>query len=87
MIIFILLLGLFFRLYNLEIFYPWGHDQDLFAWIAKDIIIDDHLRLIGQETSIIGVFIGPIFYYLVAFSMALLAKKNLQHFMRAIPKR
>ena len=71
MIIFILLLGLFFRLYNLEIFYPWGHDQDLFAWIAKDIIIDDHLRLIGQETSIIGVFIGPIFYYLVAFSMAL----------------
>ncbi len=66
----ILLIGLFFRLYKLEIFYPWGHDQDLFAWIAKDILIDRHLRLIGQETSIIGVFIGPLFYYLVAVGMA-----------------
>ncbi len=67
----ILLIGFFLRIYKLEIFYPWGHDQDLFAWIAKDILIDHHFRLIGQETSIIGVFIGPLFYYLVAFSMAL----------------
>lgn len=68
---FILLLGLFFRIYKLEIFYPWGHDQDLFAWIAKDIVVDHHFRLIGQETSVIGVFIGPIFYYLIALSFAL----------------
>ncbi len=67
----ILLLGLFLRIYKLEIFYPWGHDQDLFAWIAKDILIDGHFRLIGQETSIIGVFIGPLFYYLIAVSFAL----------------
>ncbi|MDO8657992.1 MAG: hypothetical protein Q7K55_04580, partial [Candidatus Levybacteria bacterium] len=65
LLILILLLGLFFRIYKLEIFYPWGHDQDLFAWIAKDILIDGHFRLIGQETSIIGVFIGPLFYYLI----------------------
>lgn len=70
-LIFILLLGLFFRTYKLEIFYPWGHDQDLFAWIAKDIVIDHHLRLIGQETSVTGVFIGPIFYYLIAFTFAI----------------
>lgn len=67
----ILLIGLFFRTYKLEIFYSWGHDQDLFAWIAKDIVIDHHFRLIGQETSITGVFIGPLFYYLMASSMAL----------------
>lgn len=67
----IIFLGLFFRLYKLEIFYPWGHDQDLFAWIAKDILIDHHLRLIGQQTTIIGVFIGPIFYYLMALSFAI----------------
>lgn len=70
-LILILLLGLFLRIYKLEIFYPWGHDQDLFAWIAKDILIDHHFRLIGQETSIIGVFIGPLFYYLIAASFAL----------------
>lgn len=67
----IILLGLFFRIYKLEIFYPWGHDQDLFAWIAKDIIVDHHFRLIGQETSITGVFIGPLFYYLIALSFFL----------------
>ena len=70
-LVIILLLGLFFRTYKLEIFYPWGHDQDLFAWIAKDIMIDGHFRLIGQETSVTGVFIGPLFYYLMAFSMAI----------------
>lgn len=67
----ILIIGLSFRLYKLEVLYAWGHDQDLFAWIAKDIVVDHHFRLIGQETSITGVFIGPIFYYLVAISMAL----------------
>jgi 4-amino-4-deoxy-L-arabinose transferase-like glycosyltransferase len=70
-LLFLLLIGLLLRIYKLEIFYPWGHDQDLFAWIAKDILVDGHLRLIGQETSIIGVFIGPLFYYLVAVSFAL----------------
>lgn len=70
-LVLIVLLGLFFRIYKLEIFYPWGHDQDLFAWIAKDILIDHHLRLIGQQTTIIGVFIGPIFYYLMALSFAI----------------
>lgn len=66
----IILFGLFFRLYKLEIFYPWGHDQDLFAWIVKDILIDGHIRLIGQQTTIIGVFIGPLFYYLMGLSFA-----------------
>lgn len=67
----IVLLGLFFRIYKLEIFYPWGHDQDLFAWIAKDIVVDHHFRLIGQETSITGIFIGPIFYYLISLSFTI----------------
>lgn len=67
----IVILGLFFRIYKLEIFYPWGHDQDLFAWIAKDIVIDGHPRLIGQQTTIIGVFIGPVFYYLMALFFAI----------------
>lgn len=78
----ILSLGLLFRIYKLEIFYPWGHDQDLFAWIAKDMIIDHHFRLIGQETSVTGVFIGPIFYYLVAISFAIF---NMNPLSAAVP--
>ncbi|MFA5932918.1 MAG: glycosyltransferase family 39 protein [Microgenomates group bacterium] len=67
----ILLLGLFLRTFKLEIFYSFGHDQDLSAWIAKNIIVDHHLRLIGQETSILGLFIGPLFYYLTAISFGI----------------
>lgn len=60
----ILLIAAFFRFYKLDIFFIFEHDQDLLSWIVKDIWIERHLRLIGQLTSIEGVFIGPLFYYL-----------------------
>lgn len=67
----ILLIGLFFRIYRMPDFFIFEHDQDLFAWIAKDIIADGHFRLIGQLTSIDGLFIGPLFYYILAAFMSL----------------
>lgn len=67
----IILLGLFFRTYKLETFYTFNHDQDLYSWIVKDILVDHHFRLIGQLTSIDGVFIGPLFYYLLVPFFAL----------------
>ena len=42
----------------------YSHDQDLAGWFIKDVVIDKHMRLVGQETSTQGIFIGPIFYYL-----------------------
>ncbi len=63
-LILILLIGLAFRIYKPLQLYMYGHDQDLAGWIVKDILINKHLRLIGQETSSQGVFIGPLFYYL-----------------------
>lgn len=60
----ILAVGLFFRIYKPLELYMYGHDQDLAGWIVKDILANKHLRLIGQETSFQGVFIGPLFYYL-----------------------
>ncbi|MGI5841554.1 MAG: ArnT family glycosyltransferase [Patescibacteria group bacterium] len=59
-------LALFFRLYNIEKYFAFAHDQDLYSWIAKDIINRDPLRLVGQITSVDGVFIGPFYYYLMA---------------------
>ena len=61
----ILLLGLFLRVYGAKAMFMYGHDQDLEGWFIKDIVVNGHLRLIGQETSTQGVFIGPIFYYLL----------------------
>lgn len=64
LIITIILVALFVRSYKpLELF-MYSHDQDLSGWIFKDIFVNHHIRLIGQETSSKGIFIGPIFYYL-----------------------
>lgn len=60
----IFFVGMFFRIYKPLQFYIYAHDQDLAGWIVKDILVNKHLRLIGQETSSQGVFIGPLFYYL-----------------------
>ncbi|MDP3994320.1 MAG: glycosyltransferase family 39 protein [bacterium] len=60
----ILIIGILFRTYKPIQSYMYTHDQDLAGWIVKDILVNKHLRLIGQETSSQGVFIGPLFYYL-----------------------
>lgn len=64
-LIFILLLGLFFRTYQAVERFEFAHDGDLYSWIVKDIVINGHLRLLGQQTSAPGIFIGPLFYYLL----------------------
>lgn len=61
----ILFLALFFRTYHARDLYIFEHDQDLYSFIVKDLLVDKHPRLIGQVTSIEGVFIGPLFYYLL----------------------
>ncbi|OGM12079.1 hypothetical protein A2Z22_03225 [Candidatus Woesebacteria bacterium RBG_16_34_12] len=63
--ILIFLIGLFLRVYKLSSFFQFSHEQDLQAWIVKDILVDHHPRLIGQETSITGFFIGPLYYYML----------------------
>lgn len=64
----ILVIGLIMRIYNFEKSFGFGHDQDLYSWIAKDIVVNKHLRSVGQITSVDGVFIGPLYYYLMALS-------------------
>lgn len=62
---FILLIGLFFRTYQIVERFEFAHDGDLYSWIVKDIVVNHHPRLIGQLTSAEGIFIGPLFYYLL----------------------
>jgi hypothetical protein len=65
LLIFILGLGLVLRAYKAVEYLPFGHDHDLASWIIKDIVVNKHVRLIGQETSTQGVFIGALYYYLL----------------------
>lgn len=67
----IVALGILFRTYNFNKGFSFAHDQDLYSWIAKDILVNHHLRLAGQITSVDGVFIGPLYYYLMAGTYAL----------------
>lgn len=60
----IFLLGIFLRTYKSYITFSYAHDTDLAAWIVRDVVTNKHLRLIGQETSTAGIFIGPFYYYL-----------------------
>ncbi len=61
----ITILGIFLRIYHAPERMHFTHDGDLYSWIVKDILVDHHLRLIGQLTSSPGIFIGPLFYYLL----------------------
>lgn len=59
----IIALGIFFRTFKIMDTFGFGHDADLSSWIVKDILVDKHIRTIGQETSTPGIFIGPLYYY------------------------
>src|SRR5690349_21441940 len=63
MLFIILLIGLFLRGYKVIDRFQFAHDGDLYSWMVKDVVVDHHIRLIGQITSTPGIFIGPIFYY------------------------
>lgn len=65
-LLFILLLAVFFRVYKIESLHGFAIDADLYSWIVKDILLDKHLRLVGQLTSTQGVYVGPFFYYALA---------------------
>src|SRR5690606_9068199 len=61
----VLLAGILLRVINIEKRFYFGHDHDLAMWFVRDVVYNNHLRLIGQQTSTEGIFIGPLYYYLV----------------------
>lgn len=60
----IVVLGICVRIFKFQELFYYAHDQDLIGWFVRDVLENHHLRLIGQETSQHGVFIGALFYYL-----------------------
>ena len=68
MVLSIFIFSFFLRAYDISNKYPFGWDQVDNAWAAKNLIVDHRIPLVGmvakQNT---GFFIGPVYYYLVAF--------------------
>ena len=62
----ILVIGLFFRIYNLPEILNFHYDQGRDALVIWDLINKHKFFLIGPTTGIAGVFRGPFYYYLIA---------------------
>lgn len=59
-------LGLFLRVFKLWDNIIFSYDQARDAQRIFDIFTQHHLKLVGPETDIPGIFNGPLFYYLIA---------------------
>lgn len=66
----ILFLGTFFRLYHLRETAMFLGDQGRDAIIAKDIIKNGDIALIGPVTSVGNMYLGPFYYYFMALGLA-----------------
>jgi len=62
----ILLLGFFLRFYHLKALAMFIGDQGRDYLVAKEILVNHRFPLIGPQTSIPWIYLGPFFYYFLA---------------------
>ena len=67
----ILVVSIFIRFYNFNAWFGFDYDQEVNAWLAKTVVIDHKPILIGPETSVGGMYVGPYFNYILASFYAL----------------
>lgn len=61
----------FFRLYKIEGYMTFLGDEGRDAIVVKDILTKFDLPLLGPPTSIGNMYLGPLYYYMMAVSMAI----------------
>ncbi|KKU92453.1 MAG: hypothetical protein UY21_C0001G0076 [Microgenomates group bacterium GW2011_GWA1_48_10] len=70
-LIIIIIIALLVRFWNFPSFFGFDYDQEINAWIAKAIIVDHKPVLIGPETSVGGMYVGPYFNYIITLGFLL----------------
>ncbi len=65
LLVVIIIVGAFFRLYRTSEFLGFWYDQGRDAKIVWSAIHNQKLFLIGPTTGIEGIFLGPFYYYLL----------------------
>jgi 4-amino-4-deoxy-L-arabinose transferase-like glycosyltransferase len=70
-LIFVLILGAFFRLYRIGDYMEFLGDQSRDVLIVRDFLQHGNVFFIGPQTSIGNMYLGPWFYYLIAPSLLL----------------
>lgn len=72
-LILVLLLGLtaFLRFYRLPEYMTFLGDEGRDVLIIKKLLVEHHLPFIGPPTSIGNIYLGPLYYYMMAVPMAI----------------
>jgi 4-amino-4-deoxy-L-arabinose transferase-like glycosyltransferase len=65
---FCILIGIFFRFYNLRYNsqFTWDQENSL-AFPAREIIVNHHFPLIGAKTGVGDLYLSPLYSYMAAF--------------------
>ena len=71
LLILIVILGSFFRLYRIDGYMEFLGDQGRDVYIIRDLFKHGNLFFIGPQTSIGNMYLGPFFYYLIAPALLL----------------
>lgn len=66
LIILILLIGAFFRLYKIDAYMTFLGDEGRDAIIVRNLLVHADPILIGPGTSVGGMYLGPLYYYFMA---------------------
>ena len=65
----ILIVGAFFRLYEISAYMTFLGDEGRDVIIVRRIFTELHPPLIGPGTSVGGMYLGPLYYYLMAIPL------------------
>src|SRR5258706_4494423 len=70
-IAFIIILALFLRLYRISEFMTFLGDEGRDVRIVRDLITKGNLVFIGPMTSVGNMYLGPLYYYMMAPALLL----------------
>ena len=67
----ILAIASFLRFYRLPEYMTFLGDEGRDVLVIKDLLVDHHFPFIGPTTSIGNIYLGPLYYYMMALPMAI----------------
>jgi 4-amino-4-deoxy-L-arabinose transferase-like glycosyltransferase len=70
-ILLILLIATFLRFYRLADYMTFLGDEGRDGLVVRGILVDHHVPLLGPPTSVGNMYLGPLYYYMMALPMAI----------------
>lgn len=67
----VIFLAAFFRFYRISEYMNFLGDEGRDAIVIKDLLVNHHFPFIGPPTSVGNIYLGPLYYYMMAVPMAI----------------